>query len=244
MGTQKSFVQKEGGRLKKIAHWYDPTMQRAEYNLIRCRLKTILSHIKGPKVLEMGCSTGIMTKPLSEKFRLLAVVDGSQKYIEFVKKLVGKKPVRFFVSLFETFEPQEQFDDILMANILEHVADPILIMKRVRKWLKPGGRVHILVPNALSFHRRLGHKMGILRRPDSFTANDRKIGHRRVYTKATLLRDVTKAGLHLAHYEGIMLKPFSHSQMNSFSDEVFEGLCALGKELPEYCSTIYFICRK
>ncbi len=235
---------KEKARLKKIATWYKPSNQKVEFYLINYRAIVMIPKIKGPKVLEMGCSTGIMTRQLAKKFPDLTVIDGSKEYIEYTKNLIKENRTKFIISLFEEFETKDKFDDIIMANILEHVKNPILILKNTKNWLKKTGRIHVMVPNARSLHRRVGQKLGIIRNLDDFSSNDKKIGHRRVYTKESLKKDIKRSGLRTVYYEGIFLKPLPHSQMESWGKKLFDAFFEIGKQLPDYCSTIYFICKK
>jgi len=234
----------EKNRLEKVASLYDPQNQRVENILINYKLEAIVPMISGPKVLEMGCSTGIMTKRLAEKFSDLTVVDGSKKYIEYTRNLVKKKGIKFVVSLFEDFNSNERFDDIIMANILEHVENPVFILKRAKKWLKTNGRIHITVPNVRSLHRRIGQKMRLIKKLDDFSENDRKIGHRRTYTKESLKKDIDKAGLKAIYEQGIFLKPLSNSQLANWDKKIFDAFFEIGKELPDYCSTIYIVCKQ
>lgn len=234
---------RERERISAVAKWYQPDAEQGkmESALIGYRLDTMMPRIKGPGVLEMGCSTGIMTRRLAEAFSDLTVVEGSEEYVAHVRSVVGDH-VSFFVSLFEEYEPGRRFDDIIMANILEHVEDPVSILRRAGGWLQPKGRIHVLVPNGESLHRKVGCAMGALKHSGDFTENDRKIGHRRVYTADTLEDDIRLAGLQARSKEGIFLKPFSHGQMDAFDSRVYDALYEVGKELPRYCSTIYMVC--
>jgi 2-polyprenyl-3-methyl-5-hydroxy-6-metoxy-1,4-benzoquinol methylase len=234
----------EYSRLKKVAGWYQPSANRMESYLINRRIQVMLPFVEGPRVLELGCSEGIMTKFLAQKFSRLTVIDGSKKYIDNVRASIKNETVKFSVSLFEKFDTQERFDDIIMANILEHVEDPVLILKKAGEWLDGGGRIHIMVPNARSLHRRLGQKMGIIEDVASPSENDKKIGHRRVYTQETLESDIKKSGLAVVAKTGIFLKPLSHSQLMDSDAKLLDALFEIGKELPDYCSTIYFVCGK
>ena len=65
--------------------------------------------------------------------------------------------------LFEDFRPAEAFDVVVMEHVLEHVEDPVGILKLAKPWLAPGGQVVIGVPNAHSFHRLAAVKMGLLK---------------------------------------------------------------------------------
>jgi len=236
--------QLEKNRLKKVASWYDPQNQRIENILINYRADVMIPQIKGPKVLEMGCSTGVMTKRLIKKFPGLTVIDGSEEYIKYTRKLTKAKDAEFIVALFEEFEAKEKFNDIIMANALEHVEDPVLILKRSKNWLKNDGKIYIMVPNAQSFHRRIGQKLGIIKNLTDLSESDRKLGHRRVYTEKSLKKDIKKAGLRVVHFQGIFLKPLSHAQIVGWDKKLLDAFFEMGKLLPDYCSTIYFICKK
>ncbi|EKD75325.1 MAG: putative Methyltransferase [uncultured bacterium] len=45
--------------------------------------------------------------------------------------------------------PQQYYDHICLFQVLEHVVDPSLFLLEIKKFLKPGGKVHIEVPNLL-----------------------------------------------------------------------------------------------
>jgi SAM-dependent methyltransferase len=53
------------------------------------------------------------------------------------------------------FKPREPFDVVVMANVLEHAWDPVVMLAEVRRLLRPGGEVWISCPNAASLWRRV-----------------------------------------------------------------------------------------
>jgi SAM-dependent methyltransferase len=56
-----------------------------------------------------------------------------------------------FVGRIEDYETDERFDLVIMLNLIEHVADPASVLRKVRSMLAPGGRVYVKTPewNAL-----------------------------------------------------------------------------------------------
>jgi SAM-dependent methyltransferase len=61
----------------------------------------------------------------------------------------------YFCGPVETFDTDGQFDLVLLLNIIEHVADPVAVMGRVRKLLAPGGVALVKTPNTDSLDARL-----------------------------------------------------------------------------------------
>jgi len=154
---------------------------------------------------------------------------------ELVTRLVDNYPgkIRGFTALFEEFEPEERYDTVVMGHVLEHLFHPVESLSRVAKWLKPGGRVVILVPNALSLHRAVGVQLGVLESPAAFSQGDIALGHRRVYTAATLAADIGQAGLQQVHATGLVLKPLSNAQMDRWSDDLRAAYFRLGEIQPD-----------
>jgi SAM-dependent methyltransferase len=58
----------------------------------------------------------------------------------------------------EQFEGnRETFDWITMSHVIEHVHDPVKVLRAAHALLKPGGRLWLETPNAASFgHRHFG----------------------------------------------------------------------------------------
>jgi len=122
-----------------------------------------------------------------------------------------------------------------MGFILEHVDDPLLILRRFRKFLAPGGRMFLAVPNAEVLNRRLGHLAGLLEDITELSENDQLLGHKRYYTVASLNADVAQAGFRVDRLEGIYLKPFTTRQIVSLKLErkVIGAMCSIGVDYPE-----------
>lgn len=53
--------------------------------------------------------------------------------------------------------PESSFDAVTMNHVIEHVFDPVTLLSEVRRILKPGGRLVMVTPNAISMgHRFFG----------------------------------------------------------------------------------------
>ena len=231
----------ERERLERVAEWYR-SRDDFDYHLIKYGMRVLRQHAAGPRVLEMGCADGVMTEELVTAFPEVEVVDGSAAYIEETRRRVSSS-VTFHLALFEEFVPEGTFNSIIMARALEHVEDPVAVLRRAATWLARGGAIHVVVPNAESLHRRIGQAMGLIHRLDELHERDLRAGHRRVYNVETLRRDVEAAGLRLDFWTGIFLKPLSNDQMRTWPQPLLDALFEVGRELPAYCAEIYAMCQ-
>lgn len=213
--------------------------------LIEFRYKTLSPFFNRGSCLELGCADGKGTELLLPYFRKVVAVDGSSKLIKSLRRNIKSKKLTTIVSLFEEYNPNEKFDTIIMGHILEHVKNPILILKRAKKWLKKNGIILIDVPNANSLHRQAGVKMGLLKKCTDLNESDIKVGHRRVYTIKTLQKDIKKAGLKIKKIGGVFLKPLSNKQIeDTWNKRMINAFYELGKEYPEIAAEIYAVCYK
>lgn len=224
----------EQARLEGIAPAYDagggsPTEEAAN----RFAAARAVREVRGPRVLVLGAATACWAEPLIERFGGFETVDA---VAELVERIEARWPgrVRGHTALFERFEPPEGlYDTVVMGHVLEHVLDPIALLRRARSWLAGGGRIVILVPHAGSLHRRVGVEMGLLSATTDFSAGDVALGHRRVYTLEGLRSDVVAAGLTCAGLHGLVLKPLSNAQMDGWSEPLRDAWFRLGEAHPE-----------
>lgn len=215
-----------------------------EIALEKYRFAVIREHIRDGHILEVGCAEGAMTENLAKHFRHITAIDGSQKLIAEAREL-GLPNADFICTLFEEFKPKEKFDSIVLANILEHVQDPVRLLGMSRRWLAKKGVIFIICPNARSLHRRIGVMAGMLKNLYELNETDRRLGHRRVYDASSLKKDVCAAKLKIRATGGIFLKPLSNSQLDGLrlSEKVVDAMSRIGKELPpEFLAELYVQC--
>ncbi|MFA5927121.1 MAG: class I SAM-dependent methyltransferase [Patescibacteria group bacterium] len=241
MATKKFLDQSAGDYHSAIVKgWENLYEKKREYLYQKLR-----PFHKGDLALELGPADGIMTQKLAKDFKKIIMVDGSQDFLDQAKKKIKSKHIESVCALFEDFETNLKFDTIFMTHILEHLDDPIKVLKNAREWLRPGGHVLISVPNANSIHRLIGVKMGLLAEKDSLNEQDKLLGHKRIYTPELLRQHVRSAGLKEIYFGGIMLKPISNRQIEEqWSKEMIDAFFAAGEDMPELCSEINLIATK
>ena len=228
-------------RLDEIASRYDPSdpTEHFDYYLKRLQVATLTPWLHGRRVLELGCATGELTLLLAPFATAYDVVEGSERNVAVARDRVPS--ATFFLSMWEDFEPTQQYSDIVLCNALEHVPEPVPLLERVRGWLEPAGRVHVAVPNGLSLHRLVGVELGLQPDPITLTASDVEQGHFRNYTADSLLADLRAAGFLPVHWEGIFLKVLSNRQMLDWDWELIRALHRVASRLPEHAAELYAV---
>jgi SAM-dependent methyltransferase len=196
----------------------------------------VLHHAgKACSLLELGLGHGYTTDIFSRRFARHVVLEGSPAVIQNFRDKHPDCKAEIVETWFERFDTDERFDVIVMGFILEHVEDPLLILRRFREFLAPGGKMFLAVPNAEVLNRRLGQLAGLLDDVTTLSENDHLLGHQRFYTVATLSADVALAGCVVERLEGIYLKPFTTRQILSLQldSNVIDALCTVGIDYPE-----------
>ena len=186
-------------------------------------------------LLELGLGHGITANAFDPHFPRHVVIDASPAVIQNYRERFPDSRVEIVQSYFETFETHERFDVIVFGYILEHVDDPVAVLRHFRRHLAPGGRMFVTVPNAEVLNRRLGHLAGMLPDMQQLSDHDVLLGHKRYYTIESLRTDIHEAGYDVVRLEGIYLKPLSTSQMISLNlrDEIIEAFCVAAIDYPE-----------
>lgn len=198
--------------------------------LLNCEVAGNLS------LLELGIGHGYSTETFSEYFEDYTVIDADKELIEKYHSMHLNSTVKFQEAFFEEYEAEKKYDVIVMGFILEHVDNPVAILKKYSGFLNENGRMFISVPNAESLHRRFAYYAGLLKDMTALSETDIRFGHQRYYTKETLTADITMAGMNVKSIEGIWLKPFTTSQISSLklSEEILrEGMCKAAHVYPE-----------
>ena len=163
----------------------------------------------------MPCGDGLLTKMFAEKFERIVGVDASVPHIKAARELLPE--VEFHEWLIESLELDEKFDSVSMLDVLEHVIDPVELLKKAATLLKDDGVMIVHVPNSNAINRKLNVIMGSLKSCDELSPFDINIaGHRRSYTLESLEKEVTNAGLKPNSLRRNFLKMLSTPQMDWF----------------------------
>jgi 2-polyprenyl-3-methyl-5-hydroxy-6-metoxy-1,4-benzoquinol methylase len=199
-------------------------------------------------LLELGSFKGDFTRRLIERFDDVTCVEASETAIDEAKKKLGNKPI-YIHSLFEEVNLPKRYDNIVLTHVLEHIDDPVRVLKRINdEWLAEGGRFFLVCPNANAPSRQIAVKMGLISHNAAVTTAEIEHGHRCTYTLDTLERDAIEAGLKVISRSGIFFKALANFQWDRLlqtdiiSKEYLEGCYKLGQQYPDLCSSIFILC--
>ena len=201
-------------------------------------------------LLELGSFKGAFTKRFLKHFDDVTCVEASDEAIAVAKPKVGEN-VQFINSTFEKATLSKRYNNIVLTHVLEHLDDPVLVLKRINEeWLAEGGRFFLVCPNANAPSRQIAVKMGLITHNAAVTPAEAEHGHRCTYTLDTLERDAVAAGLKVVHRSGIFFKALANFQWDRLlqtdiiSKEYLEGCYKLGQQYPDLCSSIFLMCER
>lgn len=213
-------------------------------------LKSFVPFFNKGSVLELGSYKGNFTKRLMPHFEDITCVEASEVAIGEAQTLLGGD-VEFVNGLFETAILPKRYDNIVLTHVLEHLDDPVAVLRRVNdEWLEEGGRFFLVCPNANAPSRQIAVKMGLITHNTAVTPAEAAHGHRCTYTLDTLERDAVAAGLKVVHRSGIFFKALANFQWDRLlqtdivSKEYLEGCYKLGQQYPDLCASIFLMCER
>jgi len=169
------------------------------YRLIIDVLETY--SVNPQKVLDIGCGVGTLSFYTASKGNYVMGIDISPRAIEACKltaqKLNLDKNTDFLVKDFSEEMIDGRFDLVICSEVLEHLKDDKLVIKKIFNILKESGRILISVPSKNSPLFRLSFVEGF----------DRRVGHLRRYDSpgvVDLVRGVGFKILEIKKTEGVL----------------------------------------
>ncbi|WP_199752113.1 bifunctional 2-polyprenyl-6-hydroxyphenol methylase/3-demethylubiquinol 3-O-methyltransferase UbiG [Bradyrhizobium sp. RP6] len=141
---------------KLSAEWWDPKGKMAPLHRINpLRLGYIrdaacrkfernvrsLNCLGSLRVLDIGCGAGLLCEPLSRLGAQVIGIDPSQSNIAAAKLHADKShlAIDYRCTTVEEIDPRERFDIVLAMEVVEHVTDVGVFLKRCASMLKPNG---------------------------------------------------------------------------------------------------------
>ncbi len=155
----------------------------------------------GSEVLDLGCSQGLLARPLREKGVRVTGVD-----IRPAERWADEMDAYFQRDLETPLElpVARRFDYVVVADVIEHVRERAQLLRSVRRYQKEAGRLLISTPNVALWFYRLSLLVG------RFEYGPRGVldyTHVHLYTKASFRREIERAGFRVLR-ERVTSLPF------------------------------------
>jgi 2-polyprenyl-3-methyl-5-hydroxy-6-metoxy-1,4-benzoquinol methylase len=121
-------------------------------------LKTLAAEQAPLRILDVGTATGYLGRVLRSSGHYVVGIEGHGDWAAKAQEHYDS----FHVADLEQFEfPfRSEFDYIVLADILEHLRDPIAVLRRAIPSLRKSGKIIVSVPNVANFVVRLSLLFG------------------------------------------------------------------------------------
>ncbi len=137
------------------------------------------------RLLDIGCSTGAFLTVARERQWDTTGVEVGEASANYARTQLGLNVING--SLFDFDGPPESFDLIAFLEVIEHLEDPRRALRRIARWLAPGGILVLSTPNFDSLFRRLfGIRWWVVNCEDE---------HIQLFTPATLVEMLEAEGM-------------------------------------------------
>jgi len=144
----------------------------------------------GKRVLDVGCSSGYLARPLVERGCTVVGLERDPAAAEAARSVCADVLVGDVETTALPFEPGS-FDVVLCGDLVEHLRDPEAFLVRVRPLLRAGGLLVLSTPNVANWALRLSLLAGRWRYTERGIL-DRT--HVRLFTRKTLVETLERAG--------------------------------------------------
>jgi 2-polyprenyl-3-methyl-5-hydroxy-6-metoxy-1,4-benzoquinol methylase len=109
----------------------------------------LLKHINEgwTEVLDIGCSKGGLGAAIKEKGIRVSGIENFEEAAQIAKGKLDHV-IQGNIETMELPYEKEQFDCIIFGDVLEHLFDPWLVLKKVKPYVKKEGSILTSIPNA------------------------------------------------------------------------------------------------
>ncbi len=201
-------------------------------------------------VLEIGCGLQPLFIDYDDSYKFTVVEPALSCYENAKARSLQFKNVSVIRGFFEdavALLEGKEFDIVICACLLHEVENPHQLLQSIARVCRKNDTVvYLSVPNAFSLHRLLAKKMGIITDVHQLSDTNQKLQQHNVFDVDSLKNLVESEGFKVISSGSILLKPFTHSQMQKIIDariidaEVLDALDAIcSSQLKEFGSEIY-----
>jgi SAM-dependent methyltransferase len=130
--------------------------------------------LEGDRVFEIGAGAGTLLARFRDRGYCVKGVEPLELYANYAKDVLGLDVAAAF---FDGFGDSEEYDLVVIDNVLEHMLCPFKTLVQIRKALKRNGFIYVAVPGV-----------------ETPTAGDANIAHITLWTQRALFFALESAG--------------------------------------------------
>ncbi len=161
MNKKKSKKQEYSNFSSIAKEWWEPNGKfKILHKILPIRIEYILNKIdynkiKKLEILDLGCGGGLTCEPLARLGASVTGVDFVEENIKVAKNhaIQSNLNIRYFHNDIDSIIIKKKYDLILILEVLEHLDNWKLLIKKIKKNLKPKGNNKNSGLNSLSLFK-------------------------------------------------------------------------------------------
>jgi SAM-dependent methyltransferase len=140
-----------------FSSFYDKEIKREHYTAYLRLPELVINHLNSttPKILDLGCGTGLSSLLFFKSGYQVTGIDGTRAMIERAGRLPFQKLI--CQDLEKNLRVKDlSFDAAVMIGIMEYINHPAALLKQVRRKLRRDGVFGLTIPQKSSWYRESG----------------------------------------------------------------------------------------
>jgi SAM-dependent methyltransferase len=118
------------------------------------------ARVIGRRVIDMACGEGYGASVLARGAASVVGVDANPEAFEHARLRYSRQGLSFERGMVENHGEPGAFDAVVFLQTIEHVHDPVAVLRHFRALLAPGGVVYVSTPNLLTLASPGAQKSG------------------------------------------------------------------------------------
>lgn len=185
----------------RTEHYANKSVHYGMGHTRRDRILRLAGSRSGIRILDVGCARGYLGCQLKKRGNYVAGIEVSPLAAQEAKSVLDKVYCFDIEQSWKECMGEDRFDCVVLGEILEHVFDPVQVLKSAIGVLNPGGEIIITTPNFMTWTNRIKFIFGWFKYSNQGMFD---FGHIRWFTYRYLKEVLGAAGLKITKEEHII----------------------------------------